>query len=210
MTTLIPVSLVLGLSPSLRGALIERLRSFLVKTVVLPISHPPASAKAMCLCCQMHNETSDKLRHLFMQALQRKVPVFTQVWIDCQEGIDPSSVSYTVQQDFFLKERFREAGTILLLDRLLLAKVLTAYEDVMMYFSNTSLIVLASELFKDEQENQEFMQKLETIYAHIRIFQPTFPTIPIVALDELSQAYWETYQHSLSVIARPTRHRLFL
>ncbi len=210
MTALIPVSLVVGLSPSLRGALIERLQSFLAKTVVLPISHIPVSVQGMCLCCQMHNETSDKLRHLFMQALQRKLAVFTRVWIDCQEGIDPSSVSYTLQQDFFLKERFQEAGTILILDRLLLEKVLTAYEDVILYFSHTSLIVLAPALFKDERESQAFMQRLEAIYEHIRIFQPTFAQVPVMKFEELSPEYWESYQHSLHLIARPTRHRLFL
>ncbi|NOL51642.1 hypothetical protein [Pelistega suis] len=210
MTTLIPVGLVVGLSPSLRGALIERLQSFLAKTVVLPISHRPVSVQGMCLCCQMHNETSDKLRQLFMQALQRKRAAFEQVWVDCKEGIDPSSVSYTLQQDFFLKERFREAGTILVLDRLLLEKVLTAYEDAMMYFSHTSLIVLAPALFKDERESQALVEKLEVIYEHIRIFQPTFQQASLIQFDELTPEYWENYQRSLPVLVSPTRHRLFV
>lgn len=210
MTTLIPVHLVVGLSPSLRGALIERLQSFLAKTVALPIVHRSVAVQGMCLCCQMHNETSDKLRHLFMQVLQRKRAAFERVWLECKEGVDPSSVSYTLQQDFFLRERFREAGTILVLDRLLLEQVLTAYQDAMMYFSHTSLIVLAPALFKDEQESGAFMQRLEAIYAHIRIFHPTFQQASLIQFEALTPEYWESYQQSLPVLARPTRHRLFL
>lgn len=207
MSTLIPVSLVVGLSTSERGALVKHLQSFLTKTTSISISQVPVQSQGMCLCCQMHNETSEVLRALFMQALQRKVPAFTQVLLVCKEGIDPSSVAYTLQQDFFLKERFRYAGTVLALSRELIDGVLSAYERYVMYFSSTSLIVFEEGIFHDAQEEQRFQEKIEEIYEHIRIFQADMSVPPMLSLRELTPELWVGVLEKKSSIKK--RHSLF-
>ncbi|MDY3330639.1 MAG: hypothetical protein SOX43_01625 [Pelistega sp.] len=209
MSALISTNLIVGLSPSLRGAFIEHLKSFLPQLATVQLTQAPINAQGMCLCCQLHNETSERLRDLFMQALQRKIPAFSTVLVDCQERVDPSSVAYTLGEDFFLKERYQYRGTILVLDRGLIEQVLVAYEEVVMYFSSTSLIVVSEGLFKDKTEQQAFMAQLEEIYTHVRIFEPDTPSAQVVNMSALTAENWLSYQIALPNRKRP-KHRLFL
>ena len=69
-----------------------------------------------CLCCQLHADLSQTLRELFMQAMQKKIPAFSHVIIETSGLADPSSIVFTLKHDFFLKERFYNAGVLCVVD----------------------------------------------------------------------------------------------
>ncbi len=69
-----------------------------------------------CLCCQLHADLSQTLRELFMQAMQKKIPAFRHVIIETSGLADPSSIVFTLKHDFFLKERFYNAGVLCVVD----------------------------------------------------------------------------------------------
>ncbi|HBK53373.1 CobW family GTP-binding protein [Advenella sp. RU8] len=69
-----------------------------------------------CLCCQLNNDLGQTLRELFMLAMQKKIPPFRHVIIETSGLADPSSIIFTLKHDFFLKERFYEAGVLCLVD----------------------------------------------------------------------------------------------
>lgn len=69
-----------------------------------------------CLCCQLHADLSQTLRELFMQAMQKKIPAFSHIIIETSGLADPSSIVFTLKHDFFLKERFYNAGVLCVVD----------------------------------------------------------------------------------------------
>ncbi|MBV4396954.1 GTP-binding protein [Advenella alkanexedens] len=69
-----------------------------------------------CLCCQLHADLSQTLRELFMLAMQKKIPAFRHVIIETSGLADPSSIVFTLKHDFFLNERFYNAGVLCVVD----------------------------------------------------------------------------------------------
>ncbi|NLY65917.1 MAG: GTP-binding protein [Alcaligenaceae bacterium] len=69
-----------------------------------------------CLCCQLNGDLSQTLRELFMLAMQKKIPAFRQVIIETSGLADPSAIAFTLNNDFFLKERFYHAGVLCVVD----------------------------------------------------------------------------------------------
>ncbi|MDY0272618.1 MAG: GTP-binding protein [Advenella sp.] len=69
-----------------------------------------------CLCCQLHADLSQTLRELFMLAMQKKIPALRHVIIETSGLADPSAIVFTLKHDFFLKERFYNAGVLCVVD----------------------------------------------------------------------------------------------
>lgn len=113
---MIKVFAVLGVG-SFKQQLLQNLQKLLSNSRLLELHKAAPPNAAACLCCQLHNETSDALRELFMQALHKQLVPFSSVLINCFPAVDASSVRYTVGQDFFLKARYQWQGTFLAIDR---------------------------------------------------------------------------------------------
>lgn len=112
----ISVFAVLG-SAQCQSKLLQELSKLLLTSQVVHLRRAGLPSAGACLCCQLHNETSEVLRELFMQALQKKIVPFSAVLVDCAPTVDVSSVRYTVGQDFFLKARYQWQGAFLAIDR---------------------------------------------------------------------------------------------
>lgn len=113
---MISVFAVLG-AAQCQSKLLQALRQLLLTSQVVHLHRAGLPSAGACLCCQLHNETSDVLRELFMQALQKKIAPFSAALIDCAPTVDVSSVRYTMGQDFFLKARYQWQGAFLAIDR---------------------------------------------------------------------------------------------
>ena len=116
----IPIDLVVGESATAKQTLLHywQQAQFTPQSISLNITHASSiSLQSACLCCRMHNETSEKLRAAFMQALQKQIPVFSSVLLNCDKQVQSRQIIYTLGQDFFLKERFFYEASILVLDR---------------------------------------------------------------------------------------------
>lgn len=72
--------------------------------------------QGLCLCCRMHTELSAQLRGLFMQALQKKREPFSHVIVMARPETDPANILHTLNNDFFLKERFVYEDALCILD----------------------------------------------------------------------------------------------
>ncbi|MDO5679830.1 MAG: hypothetical protein Q4G54_05845 [Pelistega sp.] len=62
--------------------------------------------QGLCLCCRMHAELSHLLREAFMQALQKKRVPFSHIIVCARSDTDPANIVHTLNNDFFLKERY--------------------------------------------------------------------------------------------------------
>lgn len=80
------------------------------------LSSQVALLEGGCLCCQLNGDLSQTLRELFMLAMQKKIPAFRHVIIETSGLADPSSIVFTLKHDFFLKERFYNAGVLCVVD----------------------------------------------------------------------------------------------
>lgn len=71
-----------------------------------------------CLCCALQGELVETLRRLFMDALHKKVPLFSRVIIETTGIADPAPIIYTLRYERFLAERYRYAGCLSVIDGL--------------------------------------------------------------------------------------------
>lgn len=71
-----------------------------------------------CLCCAMQGELVETLRRLFMDALHKKMPLFSRVIIETTGIADPAPIIYTLRYERFLAERYRYAGCLSVIDGL--------------------------------------------------------------------------------------------
>lgn len=65
-----------------------------------------------CLCCSVRGDLSRALKDLFMRRLQRKIGGLKRIVIETTGLADPAPVIHTLQNDFFIAERFRLDGVI--------------------------------------------------------------------------------------------------
>ncbi|NOL49360.1 hypothetical protein [Pelistega europaea] len=200
--SLITVNLILGDD---EGLLDTRLRSLTSTAQFASLTQTPIlTQQGWCLCCQMHNETSEVLRGLFMQALHKQIPPFSQVFLRCATGIDPASIIYTLSQDFFLKERFRWAGALLLVSQPLVDELIHKaggdYWDISQIstyiplFANADVMLFTQDAFK-QHDKSLFEQLMTQVYEHIGCFQPDIVPAPLLPLATLDKALLSTYQH---------------
>ncbi len=69
-----------------------------------------------CLCCQMQGSMNVTLQRLFTDALARRIPRFSHVLVETSGLADPSSLRFTLHNDFFLKARYAFNGSICMVD----------------------------------------------------------------------------------------------
>lgn len=72
--------------------------------------------EAGCMCCAVRGDVVQALQGLFMEALHRKTPVFSQVVIETSGRADPATFKYLVQYERFLADRYRFAGCLAVVD----------------------------------------------------------------------------------------------
>lgn len=225
---MLPVFLILGGSEHSQRELNQHLQLVLHTSVSASLTQAPLVSQGICLCCQLHNETSSVLRDLFMQAMQKKRSAFSHVLLSCGAGIDPASVVYTLEQDFFLKERFRWLGSFCSLDRLLVQAVLKAGASVelsmqaeesvfdvvslqpyMNCFAQTDVFVVMPGSFNSREEEKRFVHLLAPLYAHIQLFYPDTAIPEKIELSALTREKITRYQNQWSKRKSMKRHRLF-
>lgn len=209
-TSLPTVYLVLGAQHTSREQLSAHLQRYMPTSQVANLSSPPILAKGLCLCCQMHNETSETLRHLFMRALRKQIPAFQHIILNCHPSIDPASIIYTLTQDFFLKERFRWGGSFLIIDRtfitninkidhLCLSNHFSAHIDIskistdIPLFSAADIILYPTGTFTDDNKVRG-EQLITQIYTHIQSFQPDITPPTLLPLESFNQLQLEHLQ----------------
>lgn len=141
MTTTIPVTVVTGPFGSGKTTLLNRLLQsgtqkggvgadhadivvVACEAGLVPVSHVrvvqvtgnTALVPSACPCCAVQGELVDALRHLFLQALHRKIPPFSRILVETAGAADPAAVMYTLKYDRFLAERYAYQGCIAVLD----------------------------------------------------------------------------------------------
>lgn len=223
MSSLPSIYLVLGLDSQTKQQVIQQLSEL---TPLAPIASlrqsPPSSQQGWCLCCQMHNETSDVLRSLFMQALQKQRPVFAQVWLDCHPSINPASVIYTISQDFFLKQRFRWGGSLLIVDDALVNSLLGAMDPadtpnidiskiptLLPLFNGADVMFYTADAFSSYSRSL-FETAMTQLYEHLRCFQPDMVCAPLIAVNELNATLLSTlFQQWAERQPMAKKHSLF-
>lgn len=216
-TTTPSVFLILGTQTESQQALLQQLQETLPAAQSASLSQTPALAQGWCLCCQMHNETSEVLRQLFMLALQKKISPFSQVLLKCHPSINPASIAYTISQDFFIKERFRWIANLLVIDLPLIQEItrqetldITTIHHLIPLFTNADLMVCLEDTWSDKQLQQSFDSALLQIYTHIQCFQPEvkIPSkLSIQQLDKTTLEYYIALWQKRSPILK--RHSLF-
>lgn len=65
-----------------------------------------------CLCCSVRGDLSRALKDLFMRRLQRKIGGLKRIIIETTGLADPAPVIHTLQNDFFIAERYRLDGVV--------------------------------------------------------------------------------------------------
>lgn len=131
MSTRIPVTVIAGAQGSGKTALLNHwsARSELNGAVVLShslagLNHPRAYQvsesvyihEAGCLCCAVQGDLVLTLQRLFLDALHRKIPVFTRIIIEASGRADPATFKYLVEYERFLADRYVYAGCLALVD----------------------------------------------------------------------------------------------
>lgn len=65
-----------------------------------------------CLCCSVRGDLSRSLKELFMRRLHRKISGLSRIFIETTGLADPAPVIHTLQEDFFIAERYRLDGVV--------------------------------------------------------------------------------------------------
>ncbi|ETD72459.1 hypothetical protein V757_04155 [Pelistega indica] len=207
----IPVSLLLGKAERVRLSIKDNLTQIFASSVFAPLRHSIPLAQGVCLCCQLHNETSETLRNLFMQALQRRIKPFQHLFLDCHENIDPANIIYTLGQEFFLKERFVYEATLLVLEPSDIVMIATSTIDTSLYklLKNTDAIVVDENKI-DREQCDSFYQQLDQLYRQFTSLSPLLKPATIIRLAHFEEDYLQARQDWLLREHQLKKHRLFL
>ncbi|NYT86569.1 CobW family GTP-binding protein [Pollutimonas harenae] len=82
----------------------------------LPLDDHIVLLESGCICCGVRGNLVNALRQLFLDALHRKIPLFSTVLIETTGIADPAPVMYTLQYERFLADRYIYAGCLTLVD----------------------------------------------------------------------------------------------
>lgn len=72
--------------------------------------------EAGCLCCAVRGDLVLTLQRLFMDALHRKIPVFSRIVIEASARAEPATFKYLVEYERFLADRYVYAGCLAVVD----------------------------------------------------------------------------------------------
>ena len=100
--------------------------------------------QGLCLCCRMHAELSHLLREAFMQALQKKRAPFSHIIVCARSDTDPANIVHTLNNDFFLKERY-------------------VFWDVVTCLGDVALPMLIGQMAQQEQRQELSAEQMNTL-----------------------------------------------
>ena len=126
-----------------------------------------------CLCCSVRGDLSRSLKDLFMRALRRQVPPIRRVIIETTGLADPAPVVHTLQDDFFLAERYRLDGVLTVVDAVHGAATLAAHREALKQAAMADRLLIG----KCDQATAEQRAATEAAVAALN------PGAPRLALD---------------------------
>lgn len=126
-----------------------------------------------CLCCSVRGDLSRSLKDLFMRALRRQVPPIHRVIIETTGLADPAPVVHTLQDDFFLAERYRLDGVLTVVDAVHGAATLAAHREALKQAAMADRLLIG----KCDQATAEQRAATEAAVAALN------PGAPRLALD---------------------------
>jgi G3E family GTPase len=152
------------------------------RTLHIPDEIVPSTSG--CACCGVRGALADALRSLFMDALQRRIEVFSHVMLETSGLADPAAVMYTLQYEPFLRDRYEYAGCVATIDGT------RGLDDLSSQPEAVRQAVLADTLVVSKAEHLE-ASRLDGLLAGLREINPEAPVLLAEQLHEIAGRVFE-------------------